>query len=224
MNALELKDCSFGYSKDQELFHGLNLQIPEGSCTVLTGPSGCGKSTICYLFSGIIPREITGIFTGSVLLFGKPITEYSLAELVQNVGIVFQNPDTQLFSPTIEDEIAFGPENLCLPKEEIRKRVEEALELIGMKEYKDAGPNELSGGQKQLVALASVYACRPKVYLFDEALSQLDESSKEKMMLLIQRLCQTGHTVFMVDHDRTNLWIADRVLTLTGGQCEQSSN
>ena len=217
MNTISLTDVSFHYPECDELFQHVNLAVDQGDCVALCGPSGSGKSTLCYLIAGIIPRSIGGTMAGSIRLFGKPVSDMELHEIVQNMGIVFQNPDAQLFSPTVEDEIAFGPENLCLPREEIGKRIDEALRAVGMERYRTYNPNDLSGGQKQLIALAAMLALRPRILLFDESLSQLDDEATARITDVIQELLDKGHTVLMVEHDEENLGIAQRIYRLSDG-------
>jgi energy-coupling factor transport system ATP-binding protein len=220
MTAFEAKDITFSYG-DRPLLSGVSLSVETGECVALTGPSGCGKSTLCYILSGIIPRSIEGSVGGRSLLFGDDVSSLPLKDTVERVGIVFQNPDAQLFSPVVEDEIAFGPENLCLPREEIGRRIDDALSAVGMEDYRYAGPGELSGGQRQLIALAAVLACRPKALIFDEALSQLDDETTLRIKRIILRLKEGGCAILMVEHDQENLDIADRVYAFCGGTiCE----
>ncbi len=223
MIALEAVGLSFTY-KDTPLFSNVNITVAEGECVALTGPSGCGKSTLCYILSGIIPRSIDGNISGTVRLFGDELSDLSLEETVKRVGIVFQNPDSQLFSPTVEDEIAFGPENLCLPREEIGKRITAALSCVGMQEYRYANPAQLSGGQKQLVALAASLALEPHALIFDEALSQLDTDSTVLVKQAAKTQKEQGKAVLLVEHDPDNLDIADRIYTFSNGSVKEVSH
>lgn len=223
MIAVEARNIQFSYG-DSSLLKNVNFKVETGECVALTGPSGCGKSTLCYILSGIIPRSIEIDFIGQSLLFGKDISNMELADIVSNVGIVFQNPNAQLFSPVVEDEIAFGPENLCLTRDEIGQRIDEALEAVGMQAHRFSNPNELSGGQKQLIALAAVFACKPKVLIFDEALSQLDDETTVRIKQIILRLKREGSSVIMVEHDRENLDIADRILSFIDGELLEVTN
>lgn len=220
MKAIEGSGICFAYD-DTPLFSGLDIHVEEGECVALIGHSGCGKSTLCYLLSGIIPRSIQGEFKGTVRLFGKDISSLSLEETVKRIGIVFQNPDSQLFSPTVEDEIAFGPENLCLPREEIENRITNSLFSVGMQDYRYANPSKLSGGQKQLVALAASLALEPRIVIFDEALSQLDSDSTLLVKAAILRQKAQGKAILFVEHDPDNLDIADRIYSLSAGRLEE---
>ncbi len=218
MSAIALCDVSFHYPEGDPLFSHISLTVEQGACVALCGPSGSGKSTLCYLIAGIIPRSIGGTMTGDIRLFGKSVSDKHLDEIVQSVGIVFQNPDAQLFSPTVEDEIAFGPENLCLPRDEVGARIAKSLRAVGMERYRAYNPNDLSGGQKQLIALAAMLALEPKILLFDESLSQLDDEATARILDVIQTLKNDGHTVLMVEHDEENLGMADCVYHLANGR------
>ncbi len=223
MIALQARELSFSYG-ETPLFSDVSISVSEGECVALTGPSGCGKSTLCYILSGIIPRSIEGYLAGDVRLFGDKPDELSLTETVKRVGVVFQSPDSQLFSPTIEDEVAFGPENLCVPREEIDKRIVAALTSVGMQDFRYANPVQLSGGQKQLVALAAVLALEPRALIFDESLSQLDSDSTAlvKHAILVQK--QQGKAILIVEHDEENLDIADRIYTFANGRFAEVGN
>jgi len=140
-----------------------------------------------------------------------------IPQIATRLGIVFQEPDTQLFSPTVEDEVVFGPENLCLPREEIGERLKTALKQVGMEEFRLSSPNQLSGGQKQLIALASVLSLDPEILIFDEAMSQIDAQGKEAIKEAVSGLRNRGKTVVMIEHDLDNLDVADRVLLLRDG-------
>ena len=145
----------------------------------------------------------------------------TLPEISTKVGIVFQDPDTQLFSPTVENEIAFGPENLCVPREKIGLRIKRVLETVNMEEYRFENPNNLSGGQKQLITIASVLAMETEILLFDEILSQIDKEGKIKIREVIRGLKEEGRTIILIEHDLDNLQIADRVLQLKDGKLEK---
>ncbi len=139
MPVLEWKNLTFGY-EEKKLFSNISGSLSEGEWLALVGDSGCGKSTLCYFLSGIIPRSIDGEYEGTILLEGEDIKQKSLESIVRTLGIVFQNPESQLFSPTVEDELAFGPENLCMTHDEISKRIDYALKIVGMEEYRYSNP------------------------------------------------------------------------------------
>ncbi|OWZ83836.1 energy-coupling factor ABC transporter ATP-binding protein [Natranaerobius trueperi] len=204
--------------QDDYLLKDINLQVNSGEVVAIVGLSGSGKSTLCYCISGIIPLIKKGIIDGEVLIKGKSTKKVDISQVSTNLGIVFQNPDTQLFSPTVEDEIAFGPENMCFSREEIDKRVTSSLKKIGMEDFRFKNPKSLSGGQKQLIALASVLSLDPEILIFDEAMSQLDQNGKKMINELIATLRQEGKTIIMVEHDLDNLHMADRVKLLRTGE------
>lgn len=216
MTLLEARSLSYSYTQGPRLLHNVNMHVDAGECVALTGPSGCGKSTLCHILSGIIPRSIRGNVEGDVLLTGIPVQDMSLCEIVKSLGIVFQNPDSQLFFPTVEDEIAFGPENLCIGYEDMERRITESLNMVNMQDYRLHNSNTLSGGQKQLIALAAVLALEPSVLLLDEALSQLDTASTVQIKNVICALKAAGKAVLMVEHDPDNLDIADRMYCFEG--------
>ena len=221
MRALEGINLSCRYPNGPILFKQLDIHVEEGECVALTGPSGCGKSTLCHILSGIIPRSIEGEAEGEVLLFGQHMQNLTLRQTVQQVGVVFQNPDSQLFSPTVEDEVAFGPENLCLPREEIGKRIERALNAVKMSAYRMAGPQDLSDGQKQLIAIAAVLSLEPRALIFDEALSHLDSQYTLMAKEIIRTQKELGRAILMVEHDPENLDVADRVCRLEDGRLRE---
>lgn len=184
----------------------------------IVGLSGIGKSTLCFCLSGIIPHVYGGIMEGEVLLNGQSSRELSLPTIATTLGLVFQNPDHQLFAFNVEDELAFGPENLCVPRAEIARRIEEVLAIVGMQDYRHANPQQLSGGQRQLIAVAAVLCLQPEILIFDEAMSQIDAEGRAKLKAVMLRLKDQGKTMVMIDHDLDNLQIADRVLVLKEGR------
>ncbi|SDK16572.1 energy-coupling factor ABC transporter ATP-binding protein [Natronincola ferrireducens] len=220
--AIEIRNLTFRYpGRDTYILQNVNLKIKQGETVAIVGLSGNGKSTLCYCISGIIPHIYGGDLQGEVFLFDQPIKDLKRSEMVTKIGIVFQDPDTQLFSPTVEDEVAFGPENLCLDRWEIDRRIEEALKVVGMENHRLSNPNHLSGGQKQLVALASVLSLEPDIFVFDEAVSQVDKDGKLAIKNKILTLKKEKKTIIMVEHDFTNLDIADRVVVLKEGRLQE---
>ena len=212
--AVEIENLTVRYGDGPDLLSKFSLTLDSGECAAIYGASGCGKSTLLHCICGLIPRSIPAEMTGTVRLFGRPVEEYPRHELVQCIGIVFQNPDTQLFCDTVEDEIAFGLENICLSREEMALRVEEILAVTGLDKYRMAAPKLLSGGQKQLVVLAAVLALRPKILLMDEAFSQLDERSRGLLLNYVLTLRNNGLTMVLVDHDPKNMSFARKVVRL----------
>jgi len=218
MYAVEIKNLSFKYDENgSNIIDDISISINKGEIFSVLGLSGCGKSTLCYCISGIIPNVYKGMLKGNVPVWGNDIGEMKLPAISKYAGIIFQDSDTQLFSPTVEDEIAFGPENLCLSRQEIAVRIQQSLKITGTEQHRYKHPDNLSGGQKQLVAIASVLALDPHIIIFDESLSYLDADSKDMIKATISRLRNAGKTIIMVEHDIENLDIADRVYFMENG-------
>jgi energy-coupling factor transport system ATP-binding protein len=215
---LEVHDLWYGYPGGREdVLKGVNLAVGSGEVLAVVGLSGSGKSTLCYCMSGIVPHIYSGKLKGTVLINGTSTTGMKIPEIATKLGIVFQEPDTQLFSPTVEDEVAFGPENLCLSRGEIGDRIQRALKQVGMEDFRFSNPYQLSGGQKQLIALASVLSLDPEILIFDEVMSQIDEQGKTAIKKVIAGLKNRGKTIVMIEHDFGNLDVADKVLLLRDG-------
>jgi energy-coupling factor transporter ATP-binding protein EcfA2 len=157
---LSVRDLSVSYN-GQRALTDVTLDVDSGECVMITGPSGCGKSTLAYAVAGLIPHAIPARLDGLIEIDGIPVAQNSIAQIAQHVGLVFQNPATQLFHLRVEDEVAFGPRNLGLTEPEVRSRTEWALEATGMAHLRDHSPATLSGGQKQCLAIAAVLAMRP---------------------------------------------------------------
>ncbi len=216
-----MRDLSFTYAgTSKPAITDVNLQIDAGEFIVLTGPSGCGKTTLCRCFNGLVPNFYSGILQGKAEVSGLDIREHSTSNLAKIVGFVFQNPDNQLFSLSVERDVAFGPENLGLPREETRKRVEWALASTGTENLREFPPYELSGGQQQRVAIASVLAMKPQVMVLDEPTSFLDPKSSEQIVEVVAKLHKEAEmTVIMIEH-RLDLVsrFADRVIVMDEGR------
>ena len=213
MKAVEVKSLSVAYDS-LGIIKDFSFAVEAGEAVLLKGPSGCGKSTFLHALCGLIPGSIQAEVSGEVLIFGKNILALGIQERAREIGIVFQNPETQLFCGSVEDEIAFGLENLCIPRDTIGRRIEDMLSLTGLDQRRFTAPKDLSGGQKQLLVLASVLTLDPRILLLDEALSQLDSDSKETLKTWIQALKDEGRTLLMVDHDGELESIASRVVDL----------
>lgn len=219
MNPVKISNLYFKYpGVENNIIDGIDLELESGEILSVLGLSGCGKSTLCYCICGIIPHVYEGELEGNILVSGRDVSKTSLPLLSTEVGIVFQDPDTQLFSPTVEDEIAFGPENLCLDRAEIGRRIDKNLRLVGMEKYRFAHPEKLSGGEKQLIAIASVLALEPKIIIFDESLSQIDRQGKTGIKNVISKLRNEGRSIIMVEHDVENIDIADRIFLMKDGK------
>jgi energy-coupling factor transporter ATP-binding protein EcfA2 len=198
----------------------VSLEVSPGEFVVLTGPSGCGKTTVCRCLNGLIPNFYSGDFTGELVVDGMNVKEHTTAELSSHVGLVFQNPENQLFSLSIERDVAFGPENLGLSREETRRRVDWALEVTGITDLKDRPPYELSGGQQQRAAIAAVLAMQPKIIVLDEPTSFLDPKSALEILAVISDLNKKlGITIILVEH-RLDLASkhANRVIVMDSGK------
>ncbi len=196
----------------------VSFRVGQGEIVALLGLSGCGKSTLCLCLGGIIPHCLGGEMTGGILVNGKKTRDCPVAQLALEVGLVFQDPDTQLFLPTVEDELAFAPENLCLPVEEVEARVGNVLTILGINDLRYANPKNLSGGQKQLVALGAVLSLDPGILVLDEVMAPLDPESKKRISDAVNALRQRGKTVLVVEHDLEAVSFADRILVLENGR------
>lgn len=218
---ISVENLSYSYmSGNSFALNNINLKIRRGEFVVIMGPSGCGKSTLLYTFNGIIPHLFRGKMDGRVIVDGIDTRESSISKLSQIVGMVFQNPETQIVSSTVIEEVAFGPENLNLSTEEIQKRVEEALTIARLMEKRDFATTSLSGGEKQALAIASVIALRPKVLALDEPTSMLDPAGAALVSNIISDLNKKfGITVVAVDHRvEWAVNVADRLIVMDRGQ------
>lgn len=207
-------------SKDN-ILNGINLNLSKGEVVAILGPSGSGKSTFLNIICGIIPCIYKGKLKGTVKIWGRNISDMRLPDISTKVGIVFQDPDTQLFSPTVEDEIAFGPENLMIDREEIGLRIEKILKVVEMEDYRYENTNNLSGGQKQLIAMASVLVMEPEILLFDEVFAQLDKEGKKRISQVLMNLKEEGKSMILVEHDYNNIEFADRTMELKDGKLQE---
>jgi len=219
--AVEIKDLWYTYpGRTEPTLRGVNLKIEEGEFVLLTGPTGCGKSTLLKTLNGIIPHESGGIFSGSIKISGIDTGNSNQMELSRKVGLVFQNPDDQIFSTTVEDEVAFGPENLCFEREEIDKKVGEALQMVGMSGHRLSSTNALSGGQKQRICIASMLAMMPEILAMDEPVSQMDPAGTQEILNTVRDLNRKLKiTILLVEHRLHELApFADRVVIMDSGK------
>lgn len=215
MNIFEFRGVSFSYPDDVEALKNVSLTIEAGRTTAIVGSNGAGKSTLLLHLNGILKPT-----KGEVLFNGKPIRYSSkeLDDLRRRVQLVFQNPDDQLVSTTVRQDIAFGPKNLGLPSDEIERRVKEALNRIGMDGFERRSPSHLSVGQKKRVALAGVLAMRPEVFVLDEPLDALDSKGQEDMLRLMKEFLAKGKTLIHATYnvDQAYEW-AEKVILLSEG-------
>ncbi|HHI00054.1 MAG TPA: ATP-binding cassette domain-containing protein [Thermococcus litoralis] len=218
---IRVEDLSFKYTEAKEYsLKDISFRVKKGEFLGILGASGSGKSTLCLTFNGIIPHSIKGDFEGNVFVKGYNTKEASVAELSKIVGLVLQNPDSQLFNMTVEEEVAFALENLGLDVEEIRRRVYWALKITGLEGLEKEFPPNLSGGQKQRLVIASVLALKPEVLVLDEPTSQLDPIGREQVLSLITLLNkEQGITIVLVEHNTEYLFdFANRIIVLDKGE------
>ncbi|WP_461365179.1 energy-coupling factor ABC transporter ATP-binding protein [Candidatus Darwinibacter acetoxidans] len=221
MMALKARQLTFGHLEGPPLLEKGELEIGKGECVAVTGPSGAGKSTLCHVLAGVIPRSLPGRVSGEILLFGDRLWDLPLAETVRRVGVVFQDPDAQLFFPTVEAEVAFGLENLCFPEEEMARRIGASLDFVGLSRYRCQATQDLSQGQKQLVALAAVLALEPGLLILDEIFASLDQQGAAVVQGVIADYKAKGRAVLLVEHDPENLPVVDRILHLAQGKLRE---
>ena len=224
----KLEDVSYKYPlEDREILKNINLDIKKGEFWAVIGKNGSGKTTLCNVLRRFVPDFYKGELKGRITLEGKELKDYSAKEIVQKVGFVFQNPFTQIsgVKETVFEEIAFGLENLALDAEYIRKRVEETLKLLRIEELRDKNPYELSGGQGQKVALASIIAMDPEIMVIDEPTSQLDPKGTEEIFEIIDILKKEGKTIILVEHKLELIAeYAEKVMVLDEGEMILSGN
>ena len=224
----KLEDVSYKYPlEDREILKNINLDIKKGEFWAVIGKNGSGKTTLCNVLRRFIPDFYKGELKGKITLEGKELKDYSAKEIVQKVGFVFQNPFTQIsgVKETVFEEIAFGLENLALDAEDIRKRVEETLKLLHIEELRNKNPYELSGGQGQKVALASIIAMDPEIMVIDEPTSQLDPKGTEEIFEIIDILKKEGKTIILVEHKLELIAeYAEKVMVLDEGEMILSGN
>jgi len=221
MLIIETKNLTYTYPGGiKPSIRDVSLTIEKGEFVILTGPSGCGKTTLCRCFNGLIPHFYAGQLEGELTVAGLQVKEHPIYEMAQRVGLVFQNPENQLFALSVEKDVAFGLENLGMPREEIRKRVDWALQMTGIEELEERAPHELSGGQQQRVAIACVLAMQPDIMVFDEPTSFLDPLGAQKIFEVINELNKKlGVTVILVEHrlDLASKY-ADHVIIMDEGR------
>jgi energy-coupling factor transporter ATP-binding protein EcfA2 len=221
MPAISMRKLSFTYvGAEKPSMMEVTLTIEKGEFVILTGPSGCGKTTLCRCLNGLIPNFYAGNLQGDLHVSDLNVSGKSTADLSRDVGFVFQNPENQLFSLSVERDVAFGLENLGIPKEEAMQRVNWAMEATGITDLREKAPYELSGGQQQRAAIAGVLAMRPSIIILDEPTSFLDPRSAEEIIAVIAKLNQELRlTTILVEHrlDIVSRY-ADRVIVMDRGK------
>lgn len=213
--AVAVRDLAFAYPDGRQALFGVTLTVDPGERVAILGPNGAGKTTLVMHLNGILGAAAGGTGAGSVAIGGLPVRREHLAEIRRRVGIVFQDPDDQLFMPTVREDVAFGPANLGLAREAIDERVESALRSVGMLDFADRPPHHLSFGQRRRVAVATVLAMEPEILVLDEPSSNLDPASRRELAEIITAL---GVTVLMVTHDLPYaLQLCERSVVLSDG-------
>lgn len=213
MNIIEIKDLSFSYLEDKPVLRNVNLSIEKGSWVSVLGHNGSGKSTLSKLIIGLLKAD-----KGEIIVDGITLNEETVYEVRRKIGIVFQNPDNQFVGVTVEDDIAFGMENLCFDREEMLKRIEEYSKKVSMFDYLKKEPHNLSGGQKQRVAIAGILAMNTEIIIFDEATSMLDPKGRDSIMEMIKEINQSGVTVISITHDMKEAVNSDKIIVLKEGE------
>jgi len=222
MNLIETQNLSFSYQSELgasgvPVLREISLEITPGSFVGILGANGSGKSTLAKTMNGLLLPSLGKVYVEGM----DTVDEHLLLEIRRRVGLVFQNPDNQIVSNIVEDDVAFAPENLGIPPEEIRKRVDEALRAVDMYEYRHHAPHLLSGGQKQRVAIAGIIAMRPKCIVLDEPTAMLDPVGRREVLATIKTLAQDhGLTVILITHHMSECVDADRLIVMAAGEID----
>lgn len=219
---IDVKNLSFRYKENQKYYDvkDITFHVKRGEWLSIVGHNGSGKSTTVRLIDGLLEAE-----SGEIVIDGQRLTEENVWSIRRQIGMVFQNPDNQFVGATVEDDVAFGLENQGLSRQEMKKRVEEALALVGMLEFKKREPARLSGGQKQRVAIAGVVALRPAILILDEATSMLDPEGRRELIETVKGIRKDyDMTVISITHDLEEVAMSDRVLVMKKGSIESTSS
>lgn len=215
MSIIKAEHLNFSYDKSNLVLNDINFSVEEGEYVAVIGHNGSGKSTLAKLFNGLIKPD-----SGKIIVDGfEPNDKKSLYEIRKRVGVVFQNPDNQLVASIVEDDVAFGPENLGLKREEIGKRIDFALKSVGMEKYRHSSPERLSGGQKQRIAIAGVLALSPKILILDESTAMLDPKGRKEVLEVVKKLNREQKvTVISITHYMEEVIDCDRVYVINDGR------
>lgn len=219
---IDVKNLSFRYKENQNYYDvkDITFHVKRGEWLSIVGHNGSGKSTTVRLIDGLLEAE-----SGEIVIDGQRLSEENVWNIRRQIGMVFQNPDNQFVGATVEDDVAFGLENQGLSRQEMKKRVEEALALVGMLDFKKREPARLSGGQKQRVAIAGVVALRPAILILDEATSMLDPEGRRELIGTVKGIRKDyDMTVISITHDLEEVAISDRVLVMKKGEIESTSS
>lgn len=221
-NIIEVKDLKYKYNEADATYtlNGVSFHVKQGEWLSIIGHNGSGKSTTVRLIDGLLEAE-----SGEIIINGDKLTVDNVWEKRRQIGMVFQNPDNQFVGATVEDDVAFGLENQGIPLVEMRERVKQALDLVGMSEFKSREPARLSGGQKQRVAIAGVVALRPNIIILDEATSMLDPEGRLDLIRTVKDIKDRYNmTVISITHDLDEVALSDRVIVMKEGQVESISS
>lgn len=211
--AYELQQVSFAYHPQQQILNDINMRIAAGSWVTLVGANGSGKSTLAKLLGGLLAAN-----TGKIYVEGTELNQDAIAHIRPKIGMVFQNPDNQFIGATVEEDIAFGLEGRCLPREEMVERVKRYAEKLEIGHLLSKHPAELSGGQKQRVAVAAILAMEPSIVIFDEASSMLDEKARGELQSIMREMSASGeYTIISITHDAEEILASDRAIVLKDG-------
>ena len=219
---IDVKNLSFRYKESQEYYDvkDITFHVKRGEWLSIVGHNGSGKSTTVRLIDGLLEAE-----SGEIVIDGQRLTEENIWNIRRQIGMVFQNPDNQFVGATVEDDVAFGLENQGLSRQEMKKRVEEALDLVRMLNFKKPEPARLSGGQKQRVAIAGVVALRPAILILDEATSMLDPEGRRELIETVKGIRKDyDMTIISITHDLEEVAMSDRVLVLKKGEIDSTSS
>ncbi|HFI0332091.1 TPA: energy-coupling factor ABC transporter ATP-binding protein [Streptococcus suis] len=220
-NIIEVKNLKYKYDQEDEKYtlNDVSFHVKQGEWLSIIGHNGSGKSTTVRLIDGLLEAE-----SGDIYISGDKLTADNVWEKRRLIGMVFQNPDNQFVGATVEDDVAFGLENQGVPLEEMRVRIQEALELVGMASFKKREPARLSGGQKQRVAIAGIVALRPNIVILDEATSMLDPEGRLELIRIVKEIKDEHNmTVISITHDLDEVALSDRVIVMKNGQIESTS-
>jgi len=214
--AITVEKLNFSYP-NKDVLKNISFEIESGEFVGLVGSTGCGKTTLAYCLNGLIPNSIKGKFSGRVLIDNLDTREHKVSEIAKKVGLVFQDPDWQIFNLSVKDEVEFGLKNLKLNK--VRSRVKNALKMVGLAGRENEEPQKLSQGQKQKLCIASVLAMNPEVIVLDEPTSQLDYKNTRMIHDILKKLNDKGKTIFLIEHDTDFLAeYCDRILIMNNGR------
>lgn len=218
MEALKFENVEFRYSDSEDstfALKGINFSVEEGEFVAVLGHNGSGKSTLARLSNGLLEAD-----SGKITVLGLDVSDAkNTFEVRRNVGIVFQNPDNQMVASIVEDDVAFGPENIGVPREEIGERIDYALKAVGMEQFRHSTPTRLSGGQKQRIAIAGVLAIKPKIIIMDESTAMLDPKGRKEVVDVVLKLNKEAKmTVIMITHFMEEALLADRAVVMNRGE------